>query len=49
MQPDAGANFSTTDNDYTPEELELVQKAQADNEERKRLLYEKQVQEEQEK
>ena len=38
-------NF-TTENDYTPEEIALVEKASADQEERKRLLYEKQVTEE---
>ena len=31
-------NFNT-ESDYSPEEIALVEKAQADNEERKRLLY----------
>ena len=41
-------NFNT-ESDYTPEEIALVEKARADQDERKRLLYESQMQEEQDK
>ena len=39
-------NFNTDNEDYSPEEIALVEKAREDQDERKRRLYDSQVQEE---
>ena len=49
MGASPGTTNFETENDYTPEEIALVEKARADQDERKKKLYETQVQEEQEK